>query len=468
MFSKLFSGLTRRRDATQLNSPVDPPVSPIPAETAADPIPATGPIAEGTATPDPVLVHREVLDSALGICGIEFMIRGELRNRIATKRATLRRFIDSMLIDQLGSLRYKPDPRRPSWIQLGEASLLRLGTGKLPTHCCVLLQTEEYGTAASADIRDLVGALRDAGHEVWLDDALATPWFESLATTASGAILRMAARTPFEAGELLKSTRERYPQLPLGAWDLTTPDDCELARRLDCCRFSGGFVTHREDWSGNTLSPQAMTVATLINQVREDVNFRAVANALKRDMALSYRMLRYVNVASHGLAKPVSSIEQGLVILGQEQLDRWLTLLLLAGGALNNAAITEIALTRARFLELAGAQRLPPEQCERLFILGLFSMLDVALKVPLATAIRPLNLAMPMAVALLSRGGPLGPYLALADACENGTAEEICRHALALGLTTSKVSARQMEAVAWVADITAQADPNEAHHAYKR
>lgn len=460
MFSKLFSGLTRRRITPPPSAPADQfSTSPVPETPDTIVSPQFSP---DDATPtDPVLVHREVLDNALCLCGIEFTIRGELRNRIATKRATLRRFLDGMLIDQLGNLRHPDSAHRPCWIALGEASLLRLGTSKLPPHCCILLQTEEHAQRASSDIHELVGALRDSGHEVWLDDVLTTPWFESLVGIASGATLRMASRTPFEAGELLKTTRERYPHLPLGAWDLATPDDCELARRLGCCRFSGRFVTHRADWSGNVLSPQAMTVATLINQVREDANFRAVATALKRDMALSYRMLRYVNVASHGLAQPVSSIEQGLVILGQEQLDRWLTLLLLAGGTLNNPAITEIALTRARFLELAGAPRLPPEQCDRLFTLGLFSMLDVALKVPLATAIRPLNLATPMAAALLSHAGPLGPYLAMADACETGSAEDICRYALMLGLTTSKVSARQMEAVAWVAEISAQLTPEE-------
>lgn len=464
MFSKLLSSLTHRRadiPATAAPDTISPVENPS-ARTAAAP---QGLVTEADpGTPDPVLVHREVLNEELGICGMEFMIRGELRNKIATRRATLRRFLDGMLIEQLASHPHlsRPNPQRPAWIQLGEGSLLRLGTGKLPPRCCVLLQTEETGQAAGSDIRSLITTLRDASHEVWLDDVLDTPWFASLAQVANGASLRMALRTPFEAGELLRTTRQRYPQLALGAWDLATPDDYELARRLACSRFSGTFVTRREDWSGNALSPQLLTVATLINQVREDANFRTIANVLRQNMAMSYRLLRYVNVAANGLTQPISTIEQGLVILGQTQLDRWLTLLLLAGGAMGDTAITEIALTRARFLELIGPYRLPPEQSERLFMLGLFSMLDVALKVPLAAAIRPLNLAAPMTQALLERNGPFGPYLALADACEKGCAEDICRYAVMLGLTTSKVSARQLEAISWVAEIAAQNPPGQA------
>jgi EAL and modified HD-GYP domain-containing signal transduction protein len=197
-------------------------------------------------------------------------------------------------------------------------------------------------------------------------------------------------------------------------------------------------------------------VASLINQIREETNLRAMAQVLKQDMAMSYRLLRYVNAAAQGLNQHISSIEQGLLILGQDQLDRWLTLLLLAGGGLGDTALTEVALTRARFLELVGTYRLPPDQCEKLFVLGLFSMLDVALKVSLEAAIKPLRLSEVMNAALLTREGPYGMYLLLADACERGIASEIMKYALMLGLTSSKVSARQIEAINWVANISAE------------
>ncbi|MDP5238977.1 HDOD domain-containing protein [Uliginosibacterium sp. 31-16] len=408
------------------------------------------------AQPEPVLVHREVLDEALGVSGIEFFVRGELRDKIAAHRSSMRRFLDSMLIDQLASLRGSPLRQRQAWVQLAETSLLRLGTGKLPARACVLLWPEDSQRRANPDTREAIVTMQDAGHEVWLDDAIGSPWFASLADLADGATLRLAMRTPLEVAELLKGARDLYAGLRLGAWDVGTLDDYEMARRLRCTRFSGSFVTRREDWSGRELSPQMLSVASLINQIREETNFRAVAQVLRQDMAMSYRLLRYVNAAAQGLSQPISSIEQGLLILGQAQLDRWLILLLLSGGELGDTALTEVALTRARFLELVGSYRLPPEQCEKLFVLGLFSMLDVALKVPLETAVKPLRLAEPLNAALLRREGPYGMYLALADACERGIATEIGKYALMLGLTTSKVSVRQIEAINWVARISAE------------
>jgi len=403
-----------------------------------------------------VLVHREVLNEELAVCGIEFFIRGELQDKLNTQRNATRRFLDGMLLDHLMSLRQRPLRERGVWVQLSEASLMRLGTSRLPPQANVLLLANTTEHSAGGDTRETVATMQAAGHQVWLDDCADTPWFASLADIVYGATVRTAMRLPIETVESLRRIHETYRHLRLGAWDVTSIEDYELARKLGCKRFSGSFVTRRHDWSGNELSPQMLGVASLINRIREEANFRVIAQVLKQDMAMSYRLLRYVNAAAQGLNQRISSIEQALVILGQDQLDRWLTLVLLSGGAMRDAALTEVALIRARFLERVGSQRLPPEQCERLFVLGLFSMLDVALKVPLATAIQPLRLPEVMNEALLQRQGPYGVYLSLADACERGISHEICKYALMLGLTTSKISIYQIEAINWVAEISAK------------
>lgn len=463
MFGKLISAIQSlwQDDAPTPAAPTRPveraavvatpePVPPMPQPLA----PAARAAADGET--EPVLVHREVLDEALAVRGVEFFVRGELRDKVHNNRGATRRFLDGMLVDQLASLRNTPMRQRQAWVQLSESSLMRLGTGKLPARAAVLLLAEDASLPATADAREAISTMQDAGHEVWLDDAIGSPWFASLSGSVSGATLRLALRTPFEVDALFKEARERQSGLRLGAWDVNTQEDFELARRLRCTRFSGSFVTRREDWSGQELSPQMLTVASLVNQIREETNLRAVAQVLKQDMAMSYRLLRYANSAAHGLTQQISTIEQGLLILGQAQLDRWLTLLLLSGGVMGDTALTEIALTRARFLELVGAYRLPPEQCEKLFVLGLFSMLDVALKVPLETAIKPLRLSPPLSAALLHHEGLYGMYLSLADACERGVANEITRYAVTLGLTSSKVGSKQIEAINWVAEISAQ------------
>ena len=119
----------------------------------------------------------EVLDEAQAVRGVEFFVRGELRDKVHSTRSATRRFLDTMLIDQLGSLRNAPLRQRQAWVQLAEASLLRLGTGKLPARACVLLWPEDSHHKAHPDTREAIVTMQDAGHEVWLDDAIGSPWF---------------------------------------------------------------------------------------------------------------------------------------------------------------------------------------------------------------------------------------------------------------------------------------------------
>jgi c-di-GMP phosphodiesterase len=471
MLGKLFSNLAWWRYGSLRLPPTLPSWSAHPSDTTVFPHSVQAPRLAEKVPPanqaDPengaVLTHREVLDETLGIRGVEFFLREELHDKIDNRRANTRRFLDNLLVDQLNQASRTQIFIRQTWLKLSESSILRLGTNKLPNRASILLDSGDAVNPAGLDTREAIAALQDAGHEVWLDDPVDTPWFSSLADLADGAAVRIARLSPGDAQKALNSVSQHHLRLKLGAWDVNSQDEYEMAHEAGCCRFSGSFVTRRENWDGNKLTPQIQTVAALINQIREDANFRVIAGVLKRDMTTSYRLLRYVNTASQGLAQSISSIEQGLMLLGQQQIDRWLSLLLLSSGPLGDRALTEIALTRARFLELLGAYRLPPLQCDKLFVLGLFSMLDVALKVPLETAIGPLHLGEPLVRALLYRDGPYGPYLALADACQADATADICKYAVMLGLTTTKVNARQLEAINWVAEISANPSPNPRH-----
>jgi EAL and modified HD-GYP domain-containing signal transduction protein len=77
-------------------------------------------------------------------------------------------------------------------------------------------------------------------------------------------------------------------------------------------------------------------------------------------------------------------------------------------------------------------------------------MLDVALKVPLDEAMRPLKLSEPMQDALLHRRGPMAPYLELALALERGDGAQLNSFADVLGVDPGELNRLQFEALDWV------------------
>ncbi len=178
---------------------------------------------------------------------------------------------------------------------------------------------------------------------------------------------------------------------------------------------------HLAKWERDQ-APSAATVVRLLNLLKSDADLIEVERELKREPVLSYRLLRFVNSASAGFHKSISSFRQAVVILGYHQLHRWLAVLLVTTA--KNSERTEVvrsSLVRASFMEtLAMGQSITLTLADQCFIVGVFSRLDELLGQPLASAIAPLNLSSDIRAALLERGGQGGTLLELAIAMETG------------------------------------------------
>ena len=144
-----------------------------------------------------------------------------------------------------------------------------------------------------------------------------------------------------------------------------------------------------------------------------------VEQLIARDVALSFRLLRYVNSAYFGLRGDVRSIGQALALLGLENVKRWATLSTLASIDNKPTELTLTALIRARFCELAGGQLGIASPAE-LFTLGLFSVIDGMMDAPMHDVVASLPLAEDMREALVRRSGKMGQLLDCATALETG------------------------------------------------
>jgi EAL and modified HD-GYP domain-containing signal transduction protein len=152
---------------------------------------------------------------------------------------------------------------------------------------------------------------------------------------------------------------------------------------------------------------------------RPDVELHEVEQLIAHDVALSFRMLRYVNSAAIGLRGEVRSIGQALALLGLENAQRWATLSLLASVDDKPSELTLTALTRARFCELAGAAA-GVASAPELFTLGLFSVLDALMDTSMQEAAELLPLPDDMRDALVELAGPMGELLEAVIAREQG------------------------------------------------
>ena len=105
-------------------------------------------------------------------------------------------------------------------------------------------------------------------------------------------------------------------------------------------------------------------------------------------------------------------------------------------------------------MELLALETMPPEEADQAFVVGIFSMLDAMLSIPMESALELLNVPEPVAAALLRREGVFGDLLTLAEACESSDDAAFDRSANVLHLTSQQINLAHLQALAWADHVT--------------
>ncbi len=248
---------------------------------------------------------------------------------------------------------------------------------------------------------------------------------------------------------LLESSSIRLTVCRVGNWQKY--DDC-AARGLDA--FVGNlYLTPRQGSTPKGLNAAQIMVLQLMQLVRQNADVRQLEDVLRRDAALAYELLHYINTVGFGLGTEIQSLHHAVTMLGYSPLYRWLSMLLIkAGAAAYSPALMQSAIIRGRFAELLGQGFLPAYEAENLFIAGMFSLLDRMMGISMEEVLENTHLSDAISQALLSRTGMYGSFLALAEACElnNGRAGEL---ADALFIDAGQVNGAHLAALAWAQDL---------------
>ena len=210
------------------------------------------------------------------------------------------------------------------------------------------------------------------------------------------------------------------------------------------------FFTHPTKAPARALNPGQAQIVRVLNLVRKNADVKEIEAALKQDVALSYKLLRYINSAGFGLSCEVQSFRHAVTILGYNKLNKWLSLLLATASKDPMApALMHTALTRARLMEALVHGLVDPQEYDNLFITGAFSMLDALLGVAMEKVLESMSLPEPISDALLGNGGVYAPFLELAKASESNDGNAIAEQAGMLGLDAAQFNRAQMQALSF-------------------
>ncbi len=202
------------------------------------------------------------------------------------------------------------------------------------------------------------------------------------------------------------------------------------------------------EWE-RSQAPSRVVIVRLLNLLRTDAPLADVEAQLKIEPLLSYRLLRFVNSASAGFHRSITSFRQAVTVLGYHQLHRWLAVLLVASDSSpQRSPLIRSSLIRAAMMESLSAD-LPGLDPEQAFLIGVFSRIDELFGQPIPAAIAPLNLAEEIGAALVERAGPYGDLLSLTAAVE-ASSSEVNTLLPVVGIEPNAIHQAHAAAVLWV------------------
>ena len=268
--------------------------------------------------------------------------------------------------------------------------------------------------------------------------------------------LDMKAFRPEMAAPLVKFARVNTTA-ELIAEKVETAEQFQLMLDLGVKLFQGFWFAQPSLVKTKTIRPSQAIIIQLINLVRKQASSAEIENLLKKDPTLSFNLLRFINSSGFGLSCEITSFRHAVMILGLKKLFRWAALLLTTSRASGAApAIGTTAVVRGRLMELLAQEMLAPEECDNAFVVGVFSLLDAMLGIPLEEALESVALPEPVLDALLHDKGVFAPFLALTKACESGDEAAFALNTDLLQLSNHQVNMAHLQALAWADSLGAE------------
>jgi EAL and modified HD-GYP domain-containing signal transduction protein len=257
------------------------------------------------------------------------------------------------------------------------------------------------------------------------------------------------------------ATKYARPQCQMLAQKVETREQSIAAGKDGFTLFQGYFFRRPERMRARHISANQAGYLRLLQAISApELDLVSVEELIKHDASLCYRLLRYLNSPLLGISSPVHSVRHAMDLLGERELTRWIrmaTTLVLGQDKCSDLVLS--SLVRARFCELI-APKIDPGKSD-LFLLGMLSLMDSILEVPMGFVLEGLAVDENMKAELMGvktgKNTPLALIYQLMQAQEAGAWEQVTAHAKKLNLSLAFVNKSYNDAMTWAHKMTADA-----------
>ncbi|BCS88900.1 EAL and HDOD domain-containing protein [Pseudodesulfovibrio sediminis] len=320
---------------------------------------------------------------------------------------------------------------------------------------------EEIQTTEEALIVALGDLLID-GFELAINNFEGKPGCERLAELADTFIVDIQGKDEADI-EAIVTKGKKFGNAKMIAKCVETSEELAKAQKAGFTLFHGFFFKKPKNETGRKINSSKITRLKLFEIIeKEEPDFDALALAIEADVAISYRLLNFLNSANFSFATKVTSIKQAVVLTGWKPLRNWLRLIILTDLTPSDKTqeLTYLSAHRAKLFETAALGSGYEEESDKLFMVGLFSLLDAMLDTDMEEILNHLPVDNDIKAALCGKKNRYTPWLDLAKALEESDWDEVSVCSQTLNILPGTVAVSYQHAFTW-ADTFFTTSPGE-------
>lgn len=373
------------------------------------------PTDNSVAAPEPnrFLARQPILDRERQVIGYELLFRSGWSNGFSGEPDdATRKMLDNVLVSGSDSL----CSHTLAFVNCTRDSLINRLVTLLPTASTVLeiLETVE----PDKEVLSACYQLKSLGYRFALDDFVYTPGLKPFIELADYIKLDFRASDAAARSQIRASLTGTNAALV--AEKVEDEAEFDTAVTEGFSYFQGYFFCRPTIVARHEISPNALNALRLLAALsRTPMNLGEIEQVVMADTSLCYRLLRMVNSPLYAIRKQVESIRRALIIVGENEF-RKLAIVAMAGcmSKRHPHALLSLSLQRARFCELVAPLygQNPTEQ----YLIGLLSLVDAILQLPMAVVADALPLRPMTRSALLGEQNAEALPLAVASRYETG------------------------------------------------
>jgi EAL and modified HD-GYP domain-containing signal transduction protein len=246
-----------------------------------------------------------------------------------------------------------------------------------------------------------------------------------------------------------------------------TMSDFKAALDMGYSYFQGYFFSEPVIVPGTRIPVFKINYMKILREtMKREIDFHALERVITCDISLCYTLLKYINSAYFGLKDEITSVLQAMMLLGETEVKRWASIVLITLTGMDKPPeVVTHSLIRAQMCQALAADVGMKEHESELFLLGLFSMVDVLVGCPLAQIVNEMGLAREVKDALLGVQTEFRDLYELVISYEKGQWDKCSERTSKLHLEPERISDTYVKATEWADGIAGGArnyDPTQS------